>query len=269
MPKSGRCALAYLSLSHKAVRTARQLGLEELITPFPAGPGDRMAAAQVIAPDSKLASPAGCARRPRPAPWARSSARAAVMRMTCMRRWTGSPPGKTGSRTRSRRGTWPAAPWFSTTCPRPRSRGGPARWVPSAIPKTGSAAGCRSSTGCSPPRTASRSPSRCSRATPATPRRSPARWARSRTGSGSAGWCSWATGACSPQQGCARTSALRAWTGSPRCAPRRSRRWSATGAPALTVRPGGPGRDHPPGLPRRAAGRLQEPVPGSRAGPQA
>ena len=31
----------------------------------------------------------------------------------------------------------------------------------------------------------------------------------------------------------------------------------------------GPGRDHLPGLPRRAAGGLQEPVPGSRAGPQA
>ncbi len=30
-----------------------------------------------------------------------------------------------------------------------------------------------------------------------------------------------------------------------------------------------PGRDHLPGLPRRAAGGLQEPVPGSRAGPQA
>ena len=31
----------------------------------------------------------------------------------------------------------------------------------------------------------------------------------------------------------------------------------------------GPGRDHLPGLPRRAAGGLHEPVPGSRAGPQA
>ena len=33
--------------------------------------------------------------------------------------------------------------------------------------------------------------------------------------------------------------------------------------------PDRPGRDHLPGLPRRAAGGLQEPVPGSRAGPQA
>src|SRR6266702_3439711 len=40
-------------------------------------------------------------------------------------------------------------------------------------------------------------------------------------------------------------------------------------APARAVRPDGPGRDQPSGLSRRAAGRLQEPVPGSRAGPQA
>ena len=40
------------------------------------------------------------------------------------------------------------------------------------------------------------------------------------------------------------------------------------GPAADPVRPG-PGRDHLPGLPRRAAGGLQEPVPGSRAGPQA
>ena len=41
------------------------------------------------------------------------------------------------------------------------------------------------------------------------------------------------------------------------------------GPAADPVRPDGPGRDHLPGLPRRAAGGLQEPVPGSRAGPQA
>ena len=35
------------------------------------------------------------------------------------------------------------------------------------------------------------------------------------------------------------------------------------------VRRPGPGRDHLPRLPRRAAGGLQEPVPGNRAGPQA
>ena len=41
------------------------------------------------------------------------------------------------------------------------------------------------------------------------------------------------------------------------------------GAAADPVRCPGPGRDHLPGLPRRAAGGLHEPVPGSRAGPQA
>ena len=41
------------------------------------------------------------------------------------------------------------------------------------------------------------------------------------------------------------------------------------GPAADPVRCPGPGRDHLPGLPRRAAGGLQEPVPGSRAGPQA
>ena len=41
------------------------------------------------------------------------------------------------------------------------------------------------------------------------------------------------------------------------------------GPAADPVRYPGPGRDHLPGLPRRAAGGLQEPVPGSRARPQA
>src|SRR5690349_12125340 len=36
---------------------------------------------------------------PRPARWARSSAWAAATRTTCMRRWTGWPPGSSGSRT--------------------------------------------------------------------------------------------------------------------------------------------------------------------------
>ena len=179
--------------------TARALGLEELIDPVPSRQRDlvtAMAVAQVIAPDSKLAIARGLREETAASSLGEVLGVAAVMRMTCTPRWTGSPPGRTGSRTRSRRGTWPAGPWCSTTCPPPRSRGGPARWAPSATPKTGSAAGCRSSTGCSPPRTASRSPSRCSRATPATPRPSPARWPRSRTGSASPGWCSSGTGGC-------------------------------------------------------------------------
>jgi hypothetical protein len=41
------------------------------------------------------------------------------------------------------------------------------------------------------------------------------------------------------------------------------------GPAAVAVRCHGPGRDHLPELPRRAAGGLHEPVPGSRAGLQA
>ena len=40
-------------------------------------------------------------------------------------------------------------------------------------------------------------------------------------------------------------------------------------AAAVAVRPAGPGRDHQPGLPRRAAGRLPQPGPGRRPRPQA
>ena len=61
------------------------------------------------------------------------------------------------------------------TSPLPRSRAGPARWAPSATPRTGCGAGCRSSTGCWPPLRASRSPSRCSSATSGIPRRWPPR----------------------------------------------------------------------------------------------
>jgi hypothetical protein len=39
------------------------------------------------------------------------------------------------------------------------------------------------------------------------------------------------------------------------------------GAAADPVRRAGPGRDHPPGLPERAAGRLPQPVPGHRTRP--
>ena len=59
------------------------------------------------------------------------------------------------------------------------------------------------------------------------------------------------------------------WTGSPRCAPRRSRSGPRRRAAAVPVRCPGPGRDHHPGVPRGTAGGLQQPVPGSRAGPQA
>ena len=70
--------------------TARQLGLDELIDPVPSRHRDlvtAMTAAQVITPDSKLAiARGGSGRKPRPAPSARSSGWAHVMRMTCTQR---------------------------------------------------------------------------------------------------------------------------------------------------------------------------------------
>ena len=131
--------------------TARQLGLEELIDPVPSRQRDlvaAMAVAQVIAPDSKLAIARGLRDETAASSLARSSVWAAAMRMTCMRRWTTCMPGSRRSRTRWQHGTSPAAPWSCTTCPPPRSRAGPARWAPSGTPRTGSAAACRSSTGC-------------------------------------------------------------------------------------------------------------------------
>src|SRR5215813_12565538 len=57
--------------------------------------------------------------------------------------------------------------------------------------------------------------------------------------------------------------------GSPRCAPRRSKADGRRRPLAdVTVRPAGPGRDHQPGLPRRAAGRLPQPAAGRRPRPQ-
>ncbi len=70
--------------------------------------------------------------------------------------------------------------------------------------------------------------SRSSPATPETPPPWPARSTSSRTGSGLPRWCSPGTGACSPPPSCEKTSGPQARTGSPRCAPRRSRRWSGT-----------------------------------------
>src|ERR1700739_3531613 len=112
------------------------------------------------------------------------------------------------------------------TCPRRRLRGAPARWGPSGIPETGSRAGCRSSTGCCARRPASRSRSRCWRATPPTPTPWPPRSPSSRPGSGLPGCAWWAIGACSPTPASATSYVPHSWTGSVRCAPRRSRHWS-------------------------------------------
>ena len=89
-----------------------------------------------------------CARAIRAMPAEDSALRARLLRMTCTRRWTTCTAGRTRSRTRWPPGTWLAAPWCCTTCPPPRSRGGPARWARSGTPRTGCGAGCRSSTGC-------------------------------------------------------------------------------------------------------------------------
>src|SRR2546421_1291022 len=59
------------------------------------------------------------------------------MRMTCTARWTGWPPGRTASRTRWRRGTWPGGPWSSTTSLPPRSRDGLTRLGAIGHPKDG------------------------------------------------------------------------------------------------------------------------------------
>ena len=130
---------------------ARQLGLEELIDPAPSRQRDlvtAMAVAQVIAPDSKLAIARGLREET-----AASSLGEVLHLGGCdeddlYAAMDYLHDRQDRSRTRSPPGTWPAAPWCCMTCPPPRSRAGPARWAPSATPKTGSAACCRSSTGC-------------------------------------------------------------------------------------------------------------------------
>ena len=84
--------------------TAQRLGLPELIDATPSRNRDLVSAmliAQVIGPGSSWPPRAGCAPRPPPAHWARSSGSAAVMRTTCMRRWTGRWPAKRPSKTPS------------------------------------------------------------------------------------------------------------------------------------------------------------------------
>ena len=86
---------------------------------------------------------------------------------------------------------------------------------------------------CSPP--VSRSRSRCSRATPPTPTPWPPRSPNSRPGSGLPGWAWSAIGACSPTPASATSYARHSWTGSARCAPRRSKHWSSRGALQLSL----------------------------------
>ena len=179
--------------------TARQLGLEELIDPAPSRHRDlvmAMAAAQVIAPDSKLAIARGLREET-----AATSLGEVLALGSCdeddlyeAMDWLHARQQEIEDALAARHLAGGALVLYDVSPA--ASEGGPARWAPSATPRTGCGAGCRSSTGCSPPPRASRSPSRCSPATPVIPRPSRARWTRSRTGSGSAGWCWSGTGAC-------------------------------------------------------------------------
>ena len=142
--------------------TARQLGLGELIVPVPSRHRDlvtAMAVAQVLAPDSKLA----IARGLRDAT-AASSLGEVLGAGSC------DEDDLYAAMDYLAGGTLvlydvPSAASGGRTCPL------------GAVghPGTGCGAGCRSSAGCSPPKTASRSRSRCSPGTPATPRPWPPR----------------------------------------------------------------------------------------------
>ena len=131
--------------------TARQLGLDELIDPVPSRHRDlvtAMAVAQVIAPDSKLAIARGLRQETAATSLGEVLALGSCDEDDLYAAMDYLHDRQERSRTRWPPGTWPAAPWCCTTCPPPRSRGGPARWARSATPKTGCGAGCRSSTGC-------------------------------------------------------------------------------------------------------------------------
>ncbi len=129
-----------------------QLGMAELIDPAPVaqpGSGVRDAGRDGDRAGLQAGDRARAAHRDRhQLPGAGAGRGAAVMRTTCMRRWTGCWPAKTPSKTPWPPGIWPTARWCSMTCPRRRSRAAPARWGRSGTPATGSKAGCRSSTGC-------------------------------------------------------------------------------------------------------------------------
>ena len=253
--------------------TARQLGLEELIDPEPSRHRDlvtAMAVAQVIAPDSKLAiarglrgqtaasslgevlhlgscdeddlyaamdylhRPAGAdpGRAGRPAPGRRHPG--AVRRVLCRVRGADLPAGR--HRPPQRRGAGPAADRLRAA-DLPRGHPGRDRGLQGQHRRPGDR-GRPGDQGQGPVRDreggAGRGPGHADRRAAARGR--PAR----RTGL---------------DHRAARPSGQEP-------GPRR-------GPAADPVRYPGPGRDHLPGLPRRAADRLQEPVPGSRAGPQA
>ena len=131
--------------------TARQLGLDELIDPVPSRQRDlvtAMAAAQVIAPDSKLAIARGLREETAASSLGEVLHLGACDEDDLYAAMDYLAARQDRSRTRWPPGTWPAAPWCCMTSPVPRSRAGPARSARSATPRTGCGAGCRSSTGC-------------------------------------------------------------------------------------------------------------------------
>ena len=143
--------------------------------------------------------------------------------------------------------------------------------------RDGKKASCRSSTGCSPTRRAARSRSGCCPATPATRPRSPtSSGLRDKFGLakmvmvGDRGMITSARIAALNQleDGTARPDPY-GWITALR-APAIKKLMAEDGPLQLSpVRSAGPGRDHHPGLPRRAAGRLPQPGPGRRPRPQA
>ena len=131
--------------------TARQLGLEELIDPVPSRQRDlvvAMTVAQVIAPDSKLAIARGLRDQT-----AASSLGEVLHLGLCDDEVLYAAMDYLHGRQEQIQDALAArhlagGTWCCMTCPPPRSRAGPARWAPSATPKTGSGAACRSSTAC-------------------------------------------------------------------------------------------------------------------------
>jgi hypothetical protein len=131
--------------------TARQLGLEELIDPVPSRHRDlvtAMAVAQVIEPDSKLAIARGLREET-----AASSLGDVLALGSCDEDDLYAAMDYLHGRQDEIQDALAARHLAGGTLvlydvSSAASGGGPARWAPSATPKTGCGAGCRSSTGC-------------------------------------------------------------------------------------------------------------------------
>jgi len=131
--------------------TARQLGLDELIDPEPSRHRDlavAMAAAQVLAPDSKLAIARGLREET-----AASSLGEVLGLGSCDEDDLYAAMDYLAARQERIQDALaarhlPGGTLVLYDVSSAASGGGPARWAPSGIPRTGCGAGCRSSTGC-------------------------------------------------------------------------------------------------------------------------